>query len=230
MADSTSTIGRIDKLNRRLQQKRKTTNLGSTLTLLIGLVAIGLLSFYFYYGYTQFQEISDPHTLIKIGKDQLNSNLTAVREMAAKQIRESAPQWAEEASKSIIDQMPVGRKEIEAQLTTFIDTQFQDAKVVSQEKFREMIAQNRADIQAAVDTILSDKESEAFVSAFMPVVEKTVGIDVQNNAAEALGAFGELNQRLDRLAKGEKLSEIEQQQRYVLGLVQRLRLEQSDLK
>lgn len=228
MADTNTT--RIDTLKQRLQQRRKRTNFASTLTLLIGLVAIGLLSYWFYVGYKGFQEITDPHKLVAIGKNMINEKLPEVREIAATQIRESAPQWSQELSDTLIKQMPAGRTEIENQISVFLDSQFQDANVVTKEKFREMIAQNRTEIQSAVDTILSDKESEAFVSAFMPVVEKSIGIDIQDNASEALGAFGELNDRLERLAKGENLNDLEKQQRYVLGLTQRLRVEESELK
>jgi F0F1-type ATP synthase membrane subunit b/b' len=196
----------------------------------VGLIAIGLLSFYFYFGYQQFQEVTDPNTLIKIGKDQLNQNLAEVRSVAAQHIRESAPQWAEELSSELLKQMPTARAEIENQLRIYINTQFQDAKTITQQQFRQMIKDNRADIQTAIDTISNDKESQAFMDAFMPVVEKTIAIDVHNNAAEALGAFEEMNDRLDRLAKGENLNGLEKQQRYLLGLVQRLRTEETELK
>ncbi len=230
MADTSSTVNRIDNLNRRLEQRRKRMNFGSTVTLLIGLAAIGLLSWWFYIGYQSFQEVSDPKTLIKIGTDLITENLAETRAAAADQIKASAPQWAEEMSNELIKKMPDGRVELENQIRAFLDSQLLEANVITREKFREMIAQNRAEVQEAVDTILSDKESEAFVNEFMPVVEKSVGIDVQNNAAEALGAFGDLNDRLERLAKGENLSDLEKQQRYVLGLAQRLRIEETDLK
>jgi hypothetical protein len=230
MADTSSNINRIDQLNRRLASRRRSTNFASTLTLIIGLIAIGLLSFYFYYGYKQFQEVTDPKMLITLVKDQVNSNLPEVRNMAAQEIRASAPQWAQEASNELIKQMPTARAEIEKQIRAFLDSQLIEAKTITQAKFRQMIADNRAEVKEAVDTILSDKESQEFINAFMPVVEKSVAIDVQNNASEALGGFVDLNDRLEKLSKGEGLSELEKQQRYVLGLVQRLRVEESELK
>jgi hypothetical protein len=126
--------------------------------------------------------------------------------------------------------MPTARAEIENQIRSFLDSKFQDAQTITQDQFRQMIADNREEIKEAVDTVLSDKDAQAFIAEFMPVVEKTVAIDVKENAAEALGGFVDLNERLERLAKGEDLSALEQQQRYVLGLVQRLRIEETELQ
>ncbi len=230
MADSSNNVSRIDNLKKRLQKRRNRTNLASTLTLIIGLVAVGLLSFYFYYGYQQFEDITDPKKVINIVQSVFDDNIVEVRSVAAKQIRDSAPQWAEELSNELIKQMPEARTELESQLRGFIQSKFQEAQGISQEKFREMIAQNRPEIQEAIDTVKSEKDTQAFIDSFMPIVEKSAGIDIENNAAESLGAFVELNERLDRLTKGENLSALEQQQRYVLGLVQRLRVEETDLK
>jgi hypothetical protein len=196
----------------------------------VGLIAIGLLSFYFWYGHKQFREISDPQTLVNYGVGLLNDHMPEVRASTAAQIRASAPQWAEELSNELVKRMPDGRVEIENQIKTYIDTQFLEAKTITQDTFKKMIADNRAEIDEAVKTILDGKESGAFVDAFLPVMEKSVGVDLQNNAAEALGSFVDLNERLERLAKGENLTDLEKQQRYVLGLVQRLRLEQTELK
>jgi hypothetical protein len=230
MSSASTNLSRIDQLVKRLASRSRMTNFGSTLTLLIGLIAVGALSFYFYYGYTEIKNITNPKTVVDFIQGQISDNAVPVREAAAKHIRESAPKLAEDLSNQLMAQMPVARGELESHLRTFIQGKFDEAKVLTQDTFRKLIQDHRAEFDEAMKTIQSDKESEKFMDMFMPIVEKNAGFEIQTNAGEALGAFGDLNNRLEKLAKGENLTDLEKQQRYLLGLVQRLRVEQTDLK
>jgi hypothetical protein len=223
-------LNRIDHLVKRLRQRAGRTNFGSTLTLLVGLVAIGLLSLWFYWGYRGIDEITDPHKIVSYGEELLTTNLREARNAAADSIRTATPQWAADMSNELLNQMPKVREELQSQITGFLNTQFANADVITSDKFRQMITENKEEIQTAINTMLSNKDSSAVVETLMPIVENKLGMEIQNNAAEALGSFVDLNERLERLAAGQGLTELEQQQRYVLGLVQRLRVEETELQ
>ena len=217
---------RIDKLTKEIARKRGKTNFGSTATLVIGLLAMGLLTAYFLYGYMEFQWVTQPENLVNYGKDEFDRNLVKVRAMAEEEIKKSAPDWAREISEEVVNNMPTAREQIEETLKSMLDEQLEEGQKITAAKFQQIVQDNRKDFAEAIESMTSEGGSEEFAEKVVPILEREVSVDMRYSAVQALGIFSDVNSRLEKLATGEGLNEIEQQMRYVLGLVKRLQAEQ----
>ena len=65
-----------------------------TTFLVLLMLLLGLMAFYFWFGYTQIHEVTRPDKLVGMAETMLNDNLPVARQQIEEQVTTSAPTWA----------------------------------------------------------------------------------------------------------------------------------------
>lgn len=219
----TLTEERIDILVKDLARKRRATNWGTNLSFVVGLIAIVLLCGYFFYGYMELNKITKPETVVKAAKSYLDNYSVEARRAAADEVKKSAPIWAQEASRELVANMPMLREKAETSIVDYIDDQLNQTKQLTSKGFTELMDNNRADFNDAINIIVKEGSSDEFVNKVLPIIEENYAPEVKESALNTLGVIQDINRRMEKLARGQNLNEIEQQQRHILGLARLLR-------
>ena len=214
---------RIDMLVKELARKRRATNWGTNLSLIIGLLAIAALCVYFGYGYFALDGITKPAEVVKFGKSYLDDYSREARKIAATEVKKSAPIWAQEASRELVANMPTFREKAETSIADYLDKQLEQTHAVTEQEFAKLMDNNRVDFAEAIEIIIKDGGSDEFVEKIMPVIEREYAPDMKASVSNALGAIQELNRRVEKLARGTNLNPVEEQQKHILGLTRLLR-------
>ncbi len=214
---------RIDLLIKELRRKRRATNWGTNLSLIIGLLAIALLCVYFGYGYYMLDDVSQPRTIVASAKAYLDNYSKEGRKIAAEEVKKSAPIWAQEASRELVANMPSMREQAEVTITNYLDEQLEQTHAMTESEFLKLMENNRADFSEAIDMIVKNGGSDEFIDKIMPIIEKEYAPDMKTSVSNAMGAIQELNRRVEKLARSSELNPVEIQQRHILGLTRLLR-------
>jgi hypothetical protein len=156
MADTSNTPGtpnrlaalqsRLDQLHRDIAGERKRASRMSVLTVVLGLAILGLLGFYFYYGYTEFKSVRDPEMLVTYVDQEVvtSARLDEARQAMERQIKTSAPEIAGQLSKTVQTEFP---RLVDKVIDLFIEEMeqsVQEATVVSEQHFRAYLRANKS--------------------------------------------------------------------------------------
>ena len=214
---------RINILIKELSRKRSSTNWGTNLSLVIGLLVILLLCGYFGYGYYMFDDFTQPKNVVTYANSYLDEYSTQAREVAAEEVRKSAPIWAQEASREFIANIPSIREKAESTIVQYLDEQLEKTQQQTGSGFADLMDKNRASFQEAIDIIIKEEGSDEFVNKIMPIIEDNYAPEIRDSVANTLGTLQDVNRRMKKLARGQNLNEIELQQKHILGLTRLLR-------
>ena len=223
MTNTSHVEERIDHLVKELAGKRRITSLGTNLSLLVGLISIALLCVYFGYGYFMLDELTKPETVVGSAKAYLEDNSPQTMEIAAAEVRNSAPIWANQASQEFIASMPTVREQAEVALMSYIDEQLAETQKLTSEGFEDMMDKHQADFADAINMMVAGGDSAVFTEKVMPLIEEAYAPEMKESVLNTLGILQEINRRMEKLATGKDLNEIELQQRKILGLTRLLR-------
>ena len=223
MTNTSHVEERIDHLVKELAGKRRITSLGTNLSLLVGLISIALLCVYFGYGYFMLDELTKPETVVGSAKAYLEDNSPQAMEIAAAEVRNSAPIWANQASQEFIASMPTVREQAEVALMSYIDEQLAETQKLTSEGFENMMDRHQADFADAINMMVAGGDSAVFTEKVMPLIEEAYAPEMKESVLNTLGILQEINRRMEKLATGKDLNEIELQQRKILGLTRLLR-------
>ena len=223
MTNTSHVEERIDHLVKELAGKRRITSLGTNLSLLVGLISIALLCVYFGYGYFMLDELTKPETVVGSAKAYLEDNSPQAMEIAAAEVRNSAPIWANQASQEFIASMPTVREQAEVALMSYIDEQLAETQKLTSEGFENMMDKHQADFADAINMMVAGGDSAVFTEKVMPLIEEAYAPEMKESVLNTLGILQEINRRMEKLATGKDLNEIELQQRKILGLTRLLR-------
>ena len=223
MTNTSHVEERIDHLVKELAGKRRITSLGTNLSLLVGLISIALLCVYFGYGYFMLDELTKPETVVGSAKAYLEDNSPQAMEIAAAEVRNSAPIWANQASQEFIASMPTVREQAEVALMSYIDEQLAETQKLTSEGFEDMMDKHQADFADAINMMVAGGDSAVFTEKVMPLIEEAYAPEMKESVLPTLGILQEINRRMEKLATGKDLNEIELQQRKILGLTRLLR-------
>lgn len=223
MTNTSHVEERIDHLVKELAGKRRITSLGTNLSLLVGLISIALLCVYFGYGYFMLDELTKPETVVGSAKAYLEDNSPQAMEIAAAEVRNSAPIWANQASQEFIASMPTVREQAEVALMSYIDEQLAETQKLTSEGFEDMMDKHQADFADAINMMVAGGDSAVFTEKVMPLIEEAYAPEMKESVLNTLGILQEINRRMEKLAAGKDLNEIELQQRKILGLTRLLR-------
>src|SRR5829696_6287669 len=110
MATTIQTSGelkaRMSSLENSLRGHARSASFGAGLTLLLGVVLIGGLAFYFWYGFNVIgnflSEKKAAENILDIIEDRLNDNMKPETDYLHGVVKEQSPAWAKAASAAII--------------------------------------------------------------------------------------------------------------------------------
>ena len=156
-------------------------------------------------------------------KAYLEDNSPRAMEIAAAEVRNSAPVWADQASQELIASMPTVREQAEVALMSYIDEQLAETQKLTSEGFEDMMDKHQADFADAINMMVAGGDSAVFTEKVMPLIEEAYAPEMKESVLNTLGILQEINRRMEKLATGKDLNEIELQQSKILGLTRLLR-------
>jgi len=216
---------KTDTIARELKSMRWKFRINAWLTVIIGGLILILLIAYFSIGYREIASFRDPELIISPVFQVIDDQIPVQRRQIEEQINANAPTWAKQGSEQVLKAIPPLREKIEEVAIQQADKAIAKMDTLGEEKFREVLEQNR---QAVKDAIARMDENEGMPEAVLTIlqeaIEKELQIDSENQAAAVLAVVTDLNANMTKLQAGEGLSEEQQIEREVLMLARRLYL------
>jgi hypothetical protein len=226
-SSAVSPEARLESVQRDLARIRSQTNRSSLLTTVIGLAALCLLGFYFWFGYNAFAEATKPETIVGAAATMIDENMPKARQSIEEQVKESAPAWAEGLSKQAVAAMPTAREELQKYLLTEMDKAIQQSHLLTEAKYREILKNHRPQILKVVHELTTSPQMAAeSVAELEKTMEAELQADMKRDSRELLEALILINERLQKMAKNQPLNEEEQLEQRVAQLARRIQLEQ----
>lgn len=231
-AASTQNIAaRIDQLSQQIAQHETTTKRAASTMGTVGLLALVLLSAYFFYGYVQIAELLEPNKLVPLGASMLEQNLPAARQAIVKQVSDSAPAWAEQISVQARGAVPTLRTKLEDYVMEQTDDLLGQATSVTEQQVQKTIQENRDLIDRGFKELAaSEKLSEEALNELVIALEQQLQADMKSQAETVLETLRHLSDRVKRLEVGGSTDEEERVERRILMLARRLQLMEADPK
>lgn len=227
---NTNPAAAIDDVRRQLASLEGRAKRSWLFTLILGAVALTMLTLYFTYGLRLLDEFTRPESLVTLGSQLLDDHLPRARQSLQEQITTQAPTWAEGLSRRAIDSVPTAREQLEKRLMEQIDQALDKATLLSESKFREFLTANRAELELSMKDLASSPElAEERLVELQGALEKQVQGDLEMSFRDAYQGLTLVNDKLDRLKNSEGLSEGEQIERRVLLLARTLQDERSPM-
>jgi hypothetical protein len=193
----------------------------AVLTLIIGVLVIGGLCGYFYYGYTMFSDAIEPNHMADTVVTVVSDNLPTFRKSLEDEIKKSAPTWAAALSKQIQDGVPMGRQKLEDYAIERTKSSLDQGTVLTHERFETFLRQNKHLLQReAVDLAKDPKAADAAVAELEKSLQLQIGGDLKSQAGELMYVLVSLNEKLHKLAKNQGLDKADQIDRR-LGMITR---------
>jgi hypothetical protein len=228
-ASTQSLAARIDQLTQQIGQHETATKRAASTMGTVGLLALVLLSAYFFYGYVQIAELLDPNKLVPLGASMLESNLPAARQAIVKQVSDSAPAWAEQISQQARGAVPTLRTKLEDYVMEQTDVLLGQATSVTEQQFQKTIQENRDLLDRGFKELAtSESLSEEVLNTLVGALEQQLQADMKSQAEIVLETLRHLSSRVKRLEVGGSTDEEEQIERRVLMLARRLQLMEAD--
>ena len=174
---------RLDQLQRDIAAERARASRATIMTLIAGVVFLGLLGFYFYYGYTNLKSVAEPKMLVDYGEQMVNDNLPKARESLEEHIKKSAPEFASQLSKQAQDATPKIRQKVTEKLLEEMEKMAQEAVVMSEQHFKAYLHDNEKLINQKFEELKNNpKLAEASLRELTVPLENEFGGDMKIDA------------------------------------------------
>ena len=218
---------RLEKQKAILAREAASLRRGNFLTLLIGVLALGALAFYFYWGYSQFSEVMEHEKLADFVVIQIDDRIPELRKSLEEETKKAAPNWAGSLSKQLQDNVPNARKKLEDYVVDKVKTTLNDGTVLTEQQFTKFLKDNRETIRKDIQELAKNPTlSTEAVAELEKILEAQLNADLKTNAKELLAILGALNVKLTKLAKNAKLDKTELIERRLAMIARRLQSEQ----
>ena len=222
--------GTTQSIANELATLRQRTNRSTTLTFLVGILALALLCVYFYYGYTQISTVMTPDNLVTFAFTQLDNEVPNLTARIEKEVKEGAPQWANQLSKQVVDAIPNARKELEQHALKEAEKGLKEVNVMTDDKFRKFMKDNHPELDQMFKDLASNdpKLAEGHLKKLEAMADKEMQKDMQAQMAEFMTSVNMAHQQLKKLKEGKKLTASEEPERNVAMILRRLQSEHID--
>lgn len=215
---------RITQLTQQISRHESAIGRSANITTTVGLIALVALSIYFYFGYTMIAGLLEPETLVPYGARMLEERLPEAREALVKQVKDSAPAWAKEASVQVRKEIPGLRGKLEGYILSNTDELLGKVTNLTEDQFRKTIRENRELLEGGFKELAnSDKLSDETLNALVSALEQELKSDMKAQAEIVLETLRYLSERVQRLAVGRNLDEQERYMRQILMIARRIR-------
>ena len=215
---------RMTQLTQQISRHESAISRSSRFTNIIGAIALVALSIYFYFGYTMIAGVLEPEMLVPYGARMLEDRLPEARKALVKQIADSAPAWAKEASLQARKEIPSLRGKLESYVLSNTDQVLDKVSTLTEDQFRKALRDNRELVESGFKELSSnDKLSDATLTAMVNALEQELKSDMKSQAKDVLETLQYLSERVQRLSAGKSLDEQERYMRQILMIARRMR-------
>ena len=220
---------RMNKLTQQVSRQEAAINRATRTMATVGLIALLLLSVYFYFGYKMIAGLLEPKMLVSSATGLLDQNLPAARDALIVQINKSAPDWAAQVSAQAQAEIPSLRLKLEDYVLKETDKLANQVTTLTEDKFRKAMHDNHDVIEQGFKELAnSEKLSEESLKVLVTALEQELKTDMQAQSETVLETVRFLSARVQRLAAGKNLDEEERCERRIAMLSRRLKLMEAD--
>lgn len=223
---NTTLADRLERLRSDLASQAAKTRRGNVLTLLVGLIAMGAMGGYFYWGYSQFSEVLQTDRVADSVATLVDDNIPGVRKSLEEEARKSAPVWAEGLSKQLRDSLPLGRKKLEDYVVERTKDTLAQGTVLTQEQFTKFAQDNKAALKMDIAALAKSPElADSAISELEKSLTAQLDSNLKTNANELVYILVAFNEKLGKLSKNQKLDQTESIERRMAMLARRVQSE-----
>jgi hypothetical protein len=172
---------RLVQAQARLAAKRRQLGRSTALTLIVGLVLLGLLGFYFWYGYTKITEVTKPDIVVPAAFDLVEERIPEARKEAVVYFKKNAPTMAANLSHQAQESMPNLRKQLEETIMSQVESSVEEATLVTDDSFKQFIKEHRPTLEKAYKE-LADRDTLA--EGTLAEIERELDKEMQSNLRE----------------------------------------------
>ncbi len=171
--------------------------LSACLAIALAVAFVGILG----YEYYRIRASLAPDKIGDRVEAAISENYPEFREKLVANIKEQAPEIAEQVSTEALAATPRARQKLEQFTARQIDRAIAEGTTLSAEQFREVLRQNHEQIAKTFEKIeTAPKEAHELVLAMEQDIEQALEIDVQTQAKRVLAAHRNLNDELEKLS------------------------------
>jgi len=198
---------RLSRLEQELIRQTKRVDRSTTLTAVVGIIALIGVAIYSYIGYTGISESIKPKNVVSLVEVTLDENLPQLRRKLESEIVQSAPEWANTLSKEALGALPVARKRLEKVATEYADEALKETRSITDKRFQEFYKTHHDDLQKKFDELAkSPNLAENSIADIQADLEKDLQVDLKADATVLLKEITQRNQNLKNLRDGKNLS------------------------
>lgn len=225
----TTTIDRLNASQQKLNKLQEELNSSNRLTLTVGTLMLIVLAGYFAYGYREIKHLVEPETLVPFGAQILQERLPDARHALVQQVSNSAPQWAEQVSQRLRDELPHIREKLQDYFLKQSEDMLKQVTTISEDHLRKALQENKDILDTHIRELAQNEQlSDAAAEALVTALEGELKQDLKEQSETVLLSVESLDARVQRLAQGHNLDEEEAIERRILMLARRLQLMEAD--
>jgi len=220
---------RLAATERLLRDQTARIRRGTVLTLVVGLLLLGLMAAYFYYGYTEISSIAKPETLVQAAATKIQDQIPDIRKAAEDEVAKSAPVWAASLSQQAQSSLPTLREKLEAYAIEQVDQTAAQTISLTEAEFRRFLRENRETLEQGFRELATSPElADESLNRVQAALEARFRGSMEEGSQDMFATLHDLNSKIARLKTGQNLSQEEQLERQILMQARRLQLEQAD--
>ena len=225
MSSNKSLTDRTEAVYRELRSMRWRFRLSAWITLIVGGLLLLLVAFYFSFGYSKISELKDPELIVSLIGQMADDQIPILRQNIESQVEQNASTWAQQASDQVLGAIPRVREEIEKLALQQSNEVIARINMVGEEKFREILNQNRDAVQTTIDELKKGETApDDTMLILQHALEKEMQIDAKNQAEALRVMVTDLNASMEKLQAGEDLNREQRAERRALMLARRLQM------
>ncbi len=217
---------RLEQMQQDLARERRRVTWSARATAVVGLLALILLSVYFYYGYHEFAYATQPEHVVDAAEVMLDSRLPEAQSTLEAQIIKSAPDFAQGLSKQAQNSVPQARQMLTDRFVEAADQMTQESLIMSEDKYRGYLRDNRPMLEQKFKELAEDpKLAEQSLHDLQVPLEAKLGTEMKVDAAVLSKDIASVTRNLNHLAAGKNLSPEQKVERRVWMIARRLQIE-----
>ncbi|MEQ8791465.1 MAG: hypothetical protein RIC55_34700 [Pirellulaceae bacterium] len=199
----------------------------SVLTAVLAIVLIAETIGFSLYTYADVQREIAPENLADKVEETVRKRYPAIREQIAADLKQNAPAIAKQASEKLVESAPEMRQWLEKVTARQLQYGLEKGTQLSADQFRVFLRENHDQVeQALVQLEQAPEEARKLVRELESELDKQYGLDVRNDAKQALAMHRTLNDKLERLNSDAPLEPKELLERRIVRILRTLQQQQ----
>jgi hypothetical protein len=222
-SSSSSLEDRLDTVQRELAAQQRKLVGRTRFTGFVAAIVLVALSGYFYYGYTQLNELTEPAKLVALAENTIVDNLAPARKVLEDEIKSGAPGWAEQLSREVQESLPQARAELEQYIVEQMEMMIDATGALTEEQLRGFFKDNHDILERGIQDLSSSPDmAEQTMQELITALDKQLSKQMHDEALELFATLSLMSEKLARLKGGQGLNAEQQLERQVLMLTRRM--------